>query len=151
NAPENDIVDLKTSDLRLSPGATVNLPNGQKRTMTWKDLERTVAQFPHRDGSFRIIASLRIEGENIGPFLYEGTRGDDPNDIVPHEDRRDLRGLYVFSAWLNNTDVKSGNTLDVVVKENGIPFIRHYLIDFGSALGSDGDRPKDPRLGHEFM
>ena len=67
------------------------------------------------------------------------------------ENRRDLRGLYVFSAWLNNTDVRGGNTLDAVINQNGLQFIRHYLIDFGSALGSDGDRSKDAKLGHEFM
>jgi len=70
---------------------------------------------------------------------------------VSHENRRDLRALYVFSAWLNNTDVKAGNTLDTIVEENGVRIIRHYLLDFGSALGSDGDRAKDPRFGHEFM
>jgi hypothetical protein len=57
----------------------------------------------------------------------------------------------LFSAWLNNTDVKPGNTLDTVVQENGRRFIRHYLLDFGSSLGSDGDAPKDARFGNEFM
>jgi hypothetical protein len=97
------------------------------------------------------MASRAIEGESIGPFLYDGTRPDDPNDIVPHQDRRDLRGLRVFSAWLNNTDAKAANSLDVVVTAKGVRSIRHYLLDFGSALGSDGDAPKDPRLGYEYM
>ncbi len=120
--------------------------------MTWKDVEYIVKQIPHyEDGSFRFVASLAIEGEIIGPFRYEGIRADDPNDIVAHEDRRDLRGLNVFFAWFNNTDAKPSNTLDTVIEENGVRFIRHYLIDFGSALGSDGYAPKDPRFGHEFM
>src|SRR5215510_678372 len=112
--------------------------------MTWKDVEEIVRTISHhKDGSFRGVASRTIEGEIIGPFRYEGTRGDDPNDIVAHENRRDLRGLYVFAAWLNNTDSRAGNTLDSIVEENGVRFIRHHLIDFGSSLGSDGDRPKD--------
>src|SRR5262249_42656218 len=81
----------------------------------------------------------------------EGVRRDDPNDLVPHEDRRDQRGLYVFAAWLNDTDMKPTNTLDTIVSENGVRFIRHYQFDFGNSLGSDGDAPKDPRLGHEFV
>jgi len=97
------------------------------------------------------VASFAVEGETIGPFLWEGTRTDDPNDIVPHQNRRDLRALDVFYAWMNNTDAKAENTLDAVVERGGIRFIRHYLIDFGSALGSDGDAPKDPRLGNEYM
>ena len=152
NTPANEVVDLKLSDLRLSDKAIITPSGARPRKMTWSDVENIVKQVPHySDGSFRIMASRAIEGENIGPFQYQGVRHDDPNDIVPHEDRRDLRGLYVFSAWLNDTDMKPTNTLDTIVAENGVPFIRHYQLDFGNALGSDGDAPKDARLGHEFV
>jgi hypothetical protein len=152
NTPQNDIVHLKVSDLRISKTAKVASPAGRSRAITWRDVEALVKQIPHYpDGSFRIMASLAVEGKSVGPFRYEGTRSDDPNDTIAHEDRRDLRGLNVVSAWLNNTDVKAPNTLDTIVEENGIRFIRHYLLDFGSALGSDGNAPKDPRLGHEFV
>ncbi len=152
NTPKNNVVDMKLSDLRLSSKARITLQGDRSREMTWKDVETFGEQVAKRpDGSLRVIASLGIEGEIIGPFRYEGTRPDDPNDITPHENRRDLRGLYVFSAWLNHTDAKAGNTLDAVIEKNGSRFICHYLLDFGSALGSDGDSPKDARLGHEFM
>jgi len=152
NTPKNDVVDLKLSDLRLSSKAKITAPDGRLRRMTWNDIEHFAQKTPQSpDGSFRVVASLAVEGEGIGPFRYEGMRSDDPNDITPHENRRDLRGLYVFSAWLNHTDSKATNTLDTIVEENGNRFIRHYLIDFGSALGSDGDSTKDARLGHEFM
>ena len=98
-----------------------------------------------------MLASLAVKGDIIGSFTYEGTRRDDPNDTVPHELRRDLRGLHVFCAWLNHTDAKGGNTLNAVVEEDGIRFVRHYLIDFGAILGSDSDRAKDARFGHEFI
>src|SRR5207237_526704 len=152
NTPKNEIVQLKVTDLRLAANTRIVVHDNKSRPMTWRDLEYIVKEIPHyKDGSFRVVASLAIEGEIIGPFRYEGIRADDPNDVVPHEDRRDLRGLHVFSAWFNNTDAKASNTLDTIVEENGVRFIRHYLIDFGSALGSDGDAPKDPRLGHEYM
>ena len=48
------------------------------------------------------------------------------------------RALYVFYAWGNNTDARAGNTFDTIVEDNGIRAVRH-LIDFGSALGSDGN------------
>lgn len=152
NTPQNQIVNLKLSDLHLSDKAVITPQGERPRKMTWDDFKQIVRRAAHYpDGSFRIMASLAIEGKYVGPFLYEGTRNDDPNDIVPHENRRDLRGLGVFYAWLNNTDVKPSNTLDTVVVENGVRFIRHYIFDFGNSLGSDGDAAKDPRLGYEYL
>jgi hypothetical protein len=104
-----------------------------------------------REGRYRGMASLTIPGEIIGPFRYHSTRTDDPNDIVPHQNRRDLRGLYVFAAWLNHTDTKSINSLDSIVEEGGRRFIRHYLIDFGAILGSDSFEAKSPRAGNVFL
>jgi hypothetical protein len=52
---------------------------------------------------------------------------------------------------LNHTDAKASNSLNALVQESGISFIRHYLIDFGSALGSDGDAAKDARFGNAYQ
>ena len=103
------------------------------------------------DRGYRAVASLFLGGKILGPFRYNGTRTDDPNDIVPHEHRRDLRGLFVFAAWLGHNDVKSLNSLDSIVKTNGIPSIRHYLIDFGATLGSDSFTAKSPRAGNQYL
>jgi hypothetical protein len=37
------------------------------------------------------------------------------------------------------------------VRENGRQFIRHYLIDFGSTLGSASSGPNSPRSGGEYL
>jgi hypothetical protein len=152
NTPENYIIYPHLEDFRLADDATTKAPNGGDRKMTRSDFEAIVAKIPHYEGDvFRLMASLAVAGKPIGPFRYQGTRSDDPNDIVPHENRRDLRGLSVIAAWLNHTDAKANNSLDTVVEDESLRYVRHYLIDFGSALGSDSDSPKDARFGHRFM
>jgi hypothetical protein len=52
---------------------------------------------------------------------------------------------------VDHTDAKSINSLDSLVDEDGLRYVKHYLIDFGDLLGSDSDEPKDPYRGHEFV
>ena len=85
------------------------------------------------------------------PPRYYGTRKDDPNDTVPHERRRDQRGLHVFSAWLDHDDSRSINNYDSLVSEDVRQFLRHYLLDFGSTLGSASQKANSPRSGAYFF
>jgi hypothetical protein len=152
NTPENYIARIRRSELTVGSEAKISLPNRISREMVDHDIYDILdwsARLP--DGSYRVTASLAIPGNDLGPFRYEGTRSDDPNDLIPHEDRRDLRGLFVFCAWLNHTDAKAANSFNALAREDGIAFIRHYLIDFGSAFGSDGDASKDARFGNAYQ
>ena len=100
------------------------------------------------------IASSRAKpsyGKPVGPFLYVGTRSDDPNDVVPHEHRRELRALRVFAAWTNHVDSKAINSLDALVTENGKAVVRHYLIDFGSTMGSASIKAREYDEGFEYI
>jgi hypothetical protein len=103
------------------------------------------------DGSYRVVASRALPGRPIGRIRFYDTRPDDPNDIVPHEHRRELRGYGVFAAWLNHVDAKAINSLDTLVTGNGRAFVRHHIIDFGSALGSGGIGPADYWEGAEYL
>jgi hypothetical protein len=96
------------------------------------------------------MGSLSINGKLMGPHVYQGVRSDDPNDVIPHEQRRDLRGLAVFAAWLNHTDAKSSNSMDAVEGTGSDTRMIHYLLDFGALFGSDSTIAKDPRHGREF-
>jgi len=152
NTPENYIVHFKREKLHISEGVKWRDAGGKKRPLTDRILDEILKTQPHTaGGTYRAMASRWIEGDPIGPFRYEGTRSDDPNDIVAHEDRRELRGLRVFAAWLNHTDAKSINSLDSLVTRNGVPFVQHYLMDFGSTLGSAGTDRKEPWYGHEYI
>ena len=92
-----------------------------------------------------------LPGKVLGGFKYEGTRPDDPNDVIPHEHRRELRALRVFGAWTNLTDMKAGNTLDTVVTEGGRGLVRHYLQDVGSTFGVGANGPHEWNEGWEHI
>jgi hypothetical protein len=131
--------DLKNVD--ISPKATIKRPNGKRTPATRDDLNailEVVAR--NKDGTYRVIAGRLLTGKILGGFRYAGTRPDDPNDVVPHEHRRELRALRVFGAWTNLTDLKAGNTLDTLVTENGRTFVKHYLQDVGSTFGMCNDK-----------
>jgi hypothetical protein len=151
---ENYVVNFSPDILRLGEDVEIEDKAGKKRKMTSRDLTEILMKTPRgMDGRIRATASLALpsKGKPIGPFRYFGTRSDDPNDIVPHEHRRDLRGLHVFCAWLGHDDSRSINTLDVVAEEDGRQFVRHYLMDFGSTLGSASNRANSPRSGGEYL
>ena len=152
NVPENYIVYFGRPQLAVTTDSKYTSPDGHQRQMTARDIEDVLDKAPRdREGRYRALASFTIPGDIIGPFRYYGTRKDDPNDVYPHENRRDLRGLFVFAAWLNHTDSKSVNSLDSIVEEDGARFIRHYLIDFGAILGSDSFEAKTPRAGNVYL
>jgi hypothetical protein len=152
NVPENYLVFFRRSDLIVDPRAEVSVGLQPKRQMTDDDLDRILSRVEiSADGRYRAVASKFLPGSLIGPFKYYGTRSDDPNDVIPHEHRRELRGLRVLSAWLNHDDSRAVNTQDTVEVENGRNYLRHYLIDFGSTLGSGSVSPQKPRAGWEYL
>ena len=152
NVPENYLVFFRRSDLLVDTEAKISVGLGPQRRMTESDLDRILSRVDMMpDARYRAVASKFIEGRPIGPFKYYGTRSDDPNDVIPHEHRRELRGLQVLSAWLNHDDSRAVNTLDAVETQNGRSYVRHYLIDFGSTLGSGSVMAQKPRAGWEYM
>ncbi len=84
-------------------------------------------------------------------FSSNGTRPDDPNDVIAHEHRRALRALQVFGAWTNLVDMKAGNTVDFLVNDNGKTVVRHYLQDVGSTFGTGALAPREWWEGHEYL
>ena len=152
NVPENYLVVFEEDKLVLGDDVTVTDAQGEKRPMSERDVTAALARVPHmEDGRIRGLASLFLPGKILGEFRYYGTRTDDFNDIVRHEHRRDLRGLFVFCAWLNHNDSRAINTLDSLVEEDGRKFIRHYLIDFGAILGSASVVSNTARDGNAYF
>jgi hypothetical protein len=151
NVVDNYIVYLDRSKVTIGPNATIKDARGRRR-YTKRDLDdvfRLSARQP--DGRYRMLASRFAEGAPVGNFKYYGTRTDDPNDIYPHEHRRELRAARVFAAWLNHDDSRAINTLDMLVTEGAAKYVKHYMFDFGSILGSATRFKDDPRSGNEYL
>jgi hypothetical protein len=153
HVPENSIIVFGREGLRVASGALVRAADGSRHPMSASDLDALLSKVARRaDGRYRAVASKALPGRPLGPFSYYGVRPDDPNDTIPHEHRRELRGLRVFAAWINHVDVKSQNSLDTLVgDDSGRRVVRHHLLDFNATLGSAGIGPADRRSGHEYI
>ncbi len=152
NQVENHLTEVRRDRLTISPKATVRRPSGKRTPMKDDDVEAVLARArPGPDGAYRVAAGLLLPGRILGGFRYEGTRPDDPNDIVDHQHRREIRALRVFGAWTNLTDMKAGNTLDTLVPENGRQVVKHYLQDVGSTFGVGAAGPHDWSEGWEYV
>jgi hypothetical protein len=99
---------------------------------------------PGLTGLFRVGATRWPIGQDLGPTPATGQRSDDPNDKVPHEDRRSLRALKLVFGWLGMTQ---GDVLrDAYLGAPGRGHVVHYLAGLSGALGADAVvRPQPPR------
>ena len=69
-------------------------PVSGKKAHDLKDIAPVLARAVCKpDGSYR--ASRATPGRS-GSFKYYGTRPDDPNDVIPHEHRRDFA---LYTCW----------------------------------------------------
>jgi len=137
NVPDNAIVNFTREDLVIGEKATYTDMVGKKKEITWEVIDGILKRVPRAsDSTYRAVASRFVKGKPLGEWEFTGRRGDDPDDLIPHQNRREIRGLYTVAAWLNHTDGSARNTLDMWVTDGGRSFVRHYLLDFSGCLGS---------------
>ena len=152
HVPEDFIVTFTLDRLRVAPGAQVRNATGDKVPIEQADVERWLRQCPGEPTDrFARWPAATCPAQVVGQFMYTGRRPDDPNDLFPHERRRELRGMRVFAAWLNHDDARSINSIDTYVEDGGRRYIRHYMQDFGSNLGSGSTSAQQPRGGYEYL
>ena len=152
NQVEYFVSDVRRESLVIAQDATKRRPNGKRTPLTQDDIDEVLERADQKeDGSYRIAAGRMLPGKVLGGFKYLGTRPDDPNDLVPHEHRRELRALRVFGAWANLVDQKAGNTLDTVITDGKRGVVKHYLQDVGSTFGVGANAPHDWNEGWEYV
>jgi len=128
--PESHIVFLAPSDFAsFNPGAP-----GEGLA---KPVERFLRDGPPSvDGRYRMSSVRWPVGVDVGVTESYDVRGDDPNDVVPHRDRRTLRSLKVLGAWLAISSINPRKTRDAYVGPAGQGHVRHYLVGLEDALGA---------------
>ena len=138
HGPCNRIAYLDPKTLTVSPTAKAEDFIGDEIPFTQTMLDEALAKGIRRsDGAVRGGLSHLLDGSPLGPWKDWGTRADDPNDVIPHEDRRELRGSYIIGAWLGHYDAREQNSLDMWVETaGGLGYVKHYMLDFGDCLGS---------------
>jgi hypothetical protein len=147
------LAEFDPATMVIAPTARVFDPLlGERRPLTRADVETVLARAaPQPDGTYRVLASRFAPGRPLGNFRYYGVRPDDPNDVFAHEHRRELRAARVFGAWLNHDDSRGVNSLDMLHSENGRTYVKHYMFDFGSIMGSGTGFSQTRRGGHEYI
>jgi hypothetical protein len=152
NVVQGFVVEIDPAKIVIDAEATTVDMSGNRRRMRRDDVDRLLdraARLPN--GNYRATLSRFADGRPLGYFKYYGTRPDDPNDIHPHEHRRELRASRVFAAWVNHDDSRGLNSLDMLETRDGRRFIRHYVFDFGSIMGSGSVFAQVPRAGNEYI
>lgn len=149
------IIYVHPSALVLSPNAKAENKVGEKVRFTQEMLQKAIDYGTKRaaDGAIRAGLSQLLPGKPLGPWRDYGVRPDDPNDVIPHEDRRELRGTYVLGAWLSHYDAREQNSMDMwEAPADGAPgYVKHYQLDFGDCLGSlSGWERVSRRRGHVY-
>lgn len=150
NVPSDHVFTFRKEELAIEPGATYTDVELNKEPFERSTLDTVLFTTSRReDGTYRAFASQLLEGKPRGGFSPHGKRDDDVNDRVRHEHRRVLRGLRVIAAWVNHSDMKEDNTLDMYVKEGGRRYLKHYFLDFGEAMDGHGAEKGRREDGYE--
>jgi hypothetical protein len=158
NTSCEQIVYVRRSVLKLKPGLKYQGNFGEAQDFDQAALDHILSQAPTKDGRLRFQASAWLPGHLLGPFRYEGTRRDDPNDAIAHDDRRELRGGRLLAAWLDHFDAREQNSMDTWISDakdapDASPgHVVHYYLDTSDCLGSSWDwEPITRRLGYSYV
>jgi hypothetical protein len=138
----------------ISPKATAENFVGDKVPFTPEMLKKAL-DYGLKDGTGAVRGGLSqfLPGKPLGPWKDYGTRDDDPNDVIPHEKRRELRGTYIFGALLSHYDAREQNSMDMWESpgDDKPGYVKHYQLDFGDCLGSlSGWERVSRRRGHVY-
>lgn len=152
NVPQYNILFFKPDQIKVSEDAITYDNTGFVKKLTQPILEKYLLAIPQLPGgTYRASASKLFKAQEAGDVSFWSRKKEDPQEVVHHRDRRDFRGLRVFSAWLNNENIRESNALYMKTNENGQVAFKPYLFGFATALGAAMGGDKPPMLGYEYL
>jgi hypothetical protein len=118
NASCEQVNDVRPLVFMLKPGLESADNSGVEKPFDDAALKHVLGQTTKRGELVRLQASAWLPGHLVGPFTHVGKRADDPNNIIPREDRCDLRGGRLVAAWLDHFDVREQNSMDTWIADD---------------------------------
>lgn len=153
STPCNRVDYLELSRFRMTDSAVKKDDFGNLVPLSRSDIDDALTEASVDDrGRVRVMASHFLPGVPLGPFEYDGTRAEDPNDVIPHQHRRELRASRLIAAWLHHYDARPHNTYTSFIETGqGRGYVQHHMLDFGDSLGSSWvGNQFHPRFGHAY-
>lgn len=150
NIPETFIAWIEPSRFMLAENNSLINKYGRKEPITNSEIEKMLSSLykDPKTGFLRILAIREPNGIYIEPFDMMGKRKGDKNDRIPHENRRPLRGLKIFAAYLDLSQINESCTGDYFVSDDGLNgYLMHYIMKYDNAM-SDPYEKFDPDSWH---
>lgn len=143
HVPCDSVVYFHPRLLKLTPGLKSKDNVSAEKPFDQAALDAVLAVNHKRGDLVRMQSSKWLPGRTLGPFKYDGVRSDDPNDVIPHEDRRDLRAARLLAAWTNHFDAREQNSMAVWLADDpkrpdsSPGRVKHYYLDVSDCFGSE--------------
>jgi hypothetical protein len=141
--PDVWIVELAPGDIELSRPSGAPEPLAEDARARARAREKRLVAFfdggpklPPSQGRHRVSATRWAAGIDVGITPDFGSRGDDANDLIAHNDRRTLRALSLFGSFLAFDGFGVRRTRDVYVGEPGKGHLVHYVVGLDRSLGA---------------
>lgn len=148
--PVSRIVSIDRDRLPISPHAVTLTKYDEERPASSENLDKLwnmIATDP-RTGLARAVMLTKPDGIAVGPFSFHGKRYGDKNDRISHENRRELRGLRTFCAFLDCGAMVDQQTGDLFIATDGDKgHLMHYILYTDNMLGAYGK--EDAPQGYE--
>ncbi len=143
-------IGYRTPEIHVVTIAATDLKEGATKLAAEAMTDLLRAGSPPKGGRYRVRATRWPVGIDLGPTPVAGVRAGDPNDRVPHAERRTLRALGLALYWMGLRRLKPYALRDVYVGEPGKGHLLHYVVACDDAFGAEAiGREAEARLGGE--